>query len=226
MCTGCAGVPRGRAISPRHTLPSLRRAPGDSERGSPSRRVWGEVGHPRNQDLAQGLAWDTPEVSTVPALCVRSGEPVAAAEAISARRNRGEAASVGVRRAGLGMSKVNPIHGDSGGCDLHQVSRESREDLEDRGRAPRTRTRREIRATAAQPGYRWRQTGRNQPATSQGCVFRSKATSDSSRRRPLIPTEGDHQFQSEGDHFSRCVGMGGRDPLERVVVIDRNLVRR
>jgi tetratricopeptide (TPR) repeat protein len=33
------------------------------------------------------------------------------------------------------------------------------------------------------------------------CVFRSKVTTDSNRRRPLIPMEGDHPFQPEGDHF-------------------------
>ncbi len=34
------------------------------------------------------------------------------------------------------------------------------------------------------------------------CVFRSKATTHSVRRRPLIPFEGDHPFQAEGDRFS------------------------
>ena len=34
------------------------------------------------------------------------------------------------------------------------------------------------------------------------CVFRSKATTHSVRRRPLIPFEGDHPFQAEGDHHS------------------------
>jgi hypothetical protein len=56
------------------------------------------------------------------------------------------------------------------------------------------------------------------------CVFRSKATTHSVRRRPLIPFEGDHPFQAEGDQFSpragRVVGMAGR-----VVAIERNRPR-
>jgi len=38
-----------------------------------------------------------------------------------------------------------------------------------------------------------------------------ESTTDSNRRRPLIPTEGDHPFQPEGDHPLGWEWIGGRD---------------
>jgi hypothetical protein len=176
-------------------------------------------GPPGDQNLAQGFARKAAEVSAVPTVRMRRGEPVAAAKAIATPRDRREAPAVGVRRVDSGIAKAIPVHEDAGGGDLDQVSWKGGEDLEDGCRVPGTEAGREIGAGTAEPGGIEGETGGDESASRQRQGHRTIEAAGERRREVHAhkpPADGAQEISGgeEGQRRKKETN-GAADPLRK-----------